>query len=420
MATFNLTGAGTYTLAASIGSTDTSIVLTSFAEPVSGTLYTMANINTDIVYATIGPGTSTSEFISFSGITQNGDGTATLTGVVRGLARKSPFTTSSTYKQPHSGQSTFILSNPPQVYNKFVSLVNAETISGIKTFATGATPLVTDAPTTNLMVANKLYVDTSVTAGAPDASTTTKGIGKLSVAPVAANNPIFVGDNDSRMLPTTGTSGGIIGFTSTTVRASSALLTNHAIVVGGGAGATPTPLASLGTTTTLLHGNASGDPTFGQIVNADITNATIDLTAKVTGVLPIANGGTGSSTLPFAGLFKNGTADKDATEASTTQNIAHGLGVIPKKIRITALIYDNTNNYPRAETAYNGTTQSSISFYGTASNWAGATTFTLCSGATSANTQTGVVTFDATNIIIAWTKTNSPTGNFHLLWEAMA
>lgn len=34
--------------------------------------------------------------------------------------------------------------------------------------------------------------------GVPDASTSQKGITKLSVAPVAANNPIAVGDNDSR------------------------------------------------------------------------------------------------------------------------------------------------------------------------------------------------------------------------------
>lgn len=60
--------------------------------------------------------------------------------------------------------------------------------------------------------------------------------------------------------------------------------------------------ANQGTTTTLLHGNASGNPAFSQIVNADITNSTIDLTAKVTGVLPSANGGTGVNN---AGTFTN-------------------------------------------------------------------------------------------------------------------
>ena len=40
-----------------------------------------------------------------------------------------------------------------------VALAGNETITGIKTFATGATPLITDAPTTDLMAANKKYVD---------------------------------------------------------------------------------------------------------------------------------------------------------------------------------------------------------------------------------------------------------------------
>jgi hypothetical protein len=30
---------------------------------------------------------------------------------------------------------------------------------------------------------------------------------------------------------------------------------------------------------------------------------------------------------------------------------------------------------------------------------------------------TGVITFDATNIIITWTKNGSPTGTYQILWE---
>lgn len=72
-----------------------------------------------------------------------------------------------------------------------------------------------------------------------------------------------------------GTSGGIPYFSSTTALTSSALLTANAIILGGGAGATPVSLASLGTTSTVLHGNASGAPTFGAIVTADITNSNV-------------------------------------------------------------------------------------------------------------------------------------------------
>lgn len=46
-----------------------------------------------------------------------------------------------------------------------------------------------------------------------------------------------------------------------------------------------TQLGSLGTTTTVLHGNAAGAPSFGAV----------SLTADVTGVLPVANGGTAQS-----------------------------------------------------------------------------------------------------------------------------
>jgi hypothetical protein len=79
-----------------------------------------------------------------------------------------------------------------------------------------------------------------------------------------------------------GTSGGILGFTGSTTIASSVALTASALVLGGGAGATPTPMASLGTTSTLLHGNAGGAPTFGAVVAADIGTAVAVLFGQVT------------------------------------------------------------------------------------------------------------------------------------------
>lgn len=72
---------------------------------------------------------------------------------------------------------------------------------------------------------------------------------------------------------TAGTSGGVPYFNSTTTMASSALLTANAIVLGGGAGAAPASLGSLGTTSTVLHGNAAGAPTFGAVVAADLAAA---------------------------------------------------------------------------------------------------------------------------------------------------
>lgn len=90
---------------------------------------------------------------------------------------------------------------------------------------------------------------------------------------------------------TSGTSGGILAFTASGVLASSAALTANAIVLGGGAGAVPTVLGSLGTNITVLHGNASGAPTFGAV----------NLATDVTGNLSTSNlnGGSGASSSTF-------------------------------------------------------------------------------------------------------------------------
>lgn len=92
-------------------------------------------------------------------------------------------------------------------------------------------------------------------------------------------------------LSTTGTSGGIPYFSSTSQLTSSALLTANALVLGGGAGGAPAPLGSLGTTTTVLHGNATGAPTFGSV----------NLASDVTGNLPVTNlnSGTAASSTTF-------------------------------------------------------------------------------------------------------------------------
>jgi hypothetical protein len=85
--------------------------------------------------------------------------------------------------------------------------------------------------------------------------------------------------------PASGTSGGIPYYSSSSAISSSAALTANRIVLGGGAGVAPTVVGSLGTTTTLLHGNAAGAPTF----------SSVDLAADITGTLGVTNGGTGDT-----------------------------------------------------------------------------------------------------------------------------
>ena len=102
---------------------------------------------------------------------------------------------------------------------------------------------------------------------------TNLGLGTIAVE----NTPLIVTKGGTGL--TVGTSGGVPYFSSTTAIASSAALTANRLVLGGGAGVAPTIVGSLGTTTTLLHGNASGAPTFGAV----------SLTADVTGFLPVTN-----------------------------------------------------------------------------------------------------------------------------------
>lgn len=69
----------------------------------------------------------------------------------------------------------------------------------------GATPLSYDADPTftdDKQFVTKKYADDIAIAGGADASTSVKGISKLSVAPVSSTNPIACGTNDGR-LPTT-------------------------------------------------------------------------------------------------------------------------------------------------------------------------------------------------------------------------
>lgn len=84
-------------------------------------------------------------------------------------------------------------------------------------------------------------------------------------------------------LTTTGTSGGIPYFSSSSTLASSSALTANALVLGGGAGGTPTVLGSLGTTTTVLHGNATGAPAFSAIVAGDLPAGVPTAAANPTG-----------------------------------------------------------------------------------------------------------------------------------------
>lgn len=134
-----------------------------------------------IGYGVIEPGTIKKENISFTGITQNANGTATLTGVTRGLDFVAPYTANASAATSHGGNTIFIISNPAPFYNKFTAKDNEETINQVWTFS--VTPTITNAPSNGTDAINKNYADGLVVDGAPDADIETKG--NLEVAETA-------------------------------------------------------------------------------------------------------------------------------------------------------------------------------------------------------------------------------------------
>lgn len=178
---FNPSGGGTYRLRSSIGLSDTVVRLSSFKEPVSNIPYTMSYLNTSIGYGTLGPQTNSSEFVSFTGITQNADGSANLTGVVRGLTRTpagSLCTASSTLAQPHAGQSIFILSDSPCLFAEYAVKRNNEAITGQWTYNT-VLPTTSLSATTSQQFVNKATLDATVNQGAATSTETVGGIVEL-------------------------------------------------------------------------------------------------------------------------------------------------------------------------------------------------------------------------------------------------
>lgn len=133
---------------------------------------------------------------------------------------------------------------------------------------------------------------------------------------------------------------------------------------------------------------------------------------------------------PAPATYSNGITTKNASDASTAQTIAHGLGKIPKKIRLAAMGLNGATQQVISTSigAYDGTNNSRIlniqsDSTGINAVVSGSTADAIAIGAGFSDPgtigQTGVVTVDATNITITWTKHGSPSANtFEILWEA--
>ena len=113
-------------------------------------------------------------------------------------------------------------------------------------------------------------------------------------------------------------------------------------------------------------------------------------------------------------------ATRDISAANGTQTIAHGLGRTPILIQILAAL--NTAGRDASTIsclATDGTIVSSwhVSIGGTDNANVDGTEFRIYEGSPGdlGRYATGVVTFDATNIYIAWTKSDTPNGTIKMI-----
>lgn len=166
---FTLAGSG-----AVIGAT--SITLKSMKN-IDGSLLTMSNFG-DQGFGTLEPGTTgQEEQITFYGITQNINGTATLTGVKRVL-NIYPYTETAGLATTHAGGTKFVVSNTAGFYNTFVNKENSDTLNGVIDFK--YRPTSTTSPSTALnQVATINDVMTATTTGGVNATESIKGVSEL-------------------------------------------------------------------------------------------------------------------------------------------------------------------------------------------------------------------------------------------------
>lgn len=267
--TFKFVQAQPFTLAGSgVSIGGSTMVLTSFTD-IDGANLLITDFGT-IGFGTVEPGNGEQEEqISFSGVTQNANGTATLTGI-KTVLFKSPYTQTSNFAKSHSGGVQFVISNTAGFYDQLDGKGNDETITGKYTFPAGGSAnapvsgTVYSAPTDDLEYASKKYVDNVAVSGAPNATTGVKGIVQLATAAQTAAGTA-VGSTGANLVPQNAT------FNATSSAAITIPVTDAAGKLSAGFGGSASTLATLSAGSLVVQNpaNATATPTAAKIPIAD-------------------------------------------------------------------------------------------------------------------------------------------------------
>ena len=118
-------------------------------------------------------------------------------------------------------------------------------------------------------------------------------------------------------------------------------------------------------------------------------------------------------------VYKNGFFSRAGNSASGAQNIAHGLGAVPKKVKITAMWTYSTSIKALSVGVYNGSVMSLV-YSDFIAPFSGVDSSFIVAVIDYNNSyyQLATVTVDATNIILEWTKIGTPpSANINIMWE---
>lgn len=165
--------------------------------------------------------------------------------------------------------------------------------------------------------------------------------------------------------------------------------------------------ANQGTTTTLLHGNAAGNPAFGAVVSADMNITTSTCTNQF--VTAISAGGVGTCTTDTL-------ASAQHANQGTTTTVLHGNGLGNPAFSAVSMTADVTGVLPLANGGTNASAAASNGgvIYSDATKWLPSAVGTLAQGLYSAGAGTPVwadapkvvrLTSDYTNATTSMTNT---------------